>query len=187
MIDSPAARPELTSDLPETEFLRWYWLKEELEQFARESGIRATGSKDLLAARISASLAGRKFVEPTSAKRAAGRQLSGALLPSTIIPAGQRSSQVVRAWMLEQLGPSFHFDAEMREFFAQSDGTRTMQDAVDHFRSTRDQSDKSIDGQFEYNRFTRAWHQDHPEGSREDLLESWRAYRNTPIGERGRA
>ncbi len=187
MIDSPAARPDLTSALSEQEFLRWYWLKEELESFARESGIHATGSKDLLAARIGASLAGHKFVEPSPSRRASGQQLSGVLLPSAIIPSGQRSSQVVRAWMLEQVGPSFHFDAEMREFFAQSDGTKTMQDAVDHFHSTRDQSDKSIDDQFEYNRFTRAWHQDHPEGSREDLLESWRAYRNTPIDERGRA
>lgn len=187
MIASPTARPTLTSHLSEPEFLRWYWLKEELESFARESGIRATGSKDLLVARIGASLAGRKFVEPAPARRAAGRQLSGALLPTTIIPVGQRSSQVVRAWMLEQIGPRFHFDAEMREFFAQSDGTKTMQDAVDHFHATRDQGEKSIAAQFEYNRFTRAWHLEYPEGSQEELLVAWNEYRNTPVDERGRA
>lgn len=186
MTASPASRPNLTSELSEPEFLRWYWLKEELEIFAREIGVRPTGSKDLLAARIGAALAGRRFEEPTPLGRTQGKQLVAPLSSTTVIPVGQRSSQLVRAWMLEQIGANFHFDAEMREFFARSDGTKTMQDAVDHFLATRDQVSKNIDRQFEYNRFTRAWHVDHPKGSRGDLLESWRAYRDTPIDERGR-
>lgn len=186
MTSTPAARPILAPGLLEEEFLRWYWLKAELESFARQLDIRATGSKDLLTARIGAALAGRPFAEPAPARRAGGCQLSGVLTPSTVIPEGQRSSQVVRAWMLEQIGPSFHFDAEMREFFAASDGTKTMQDAVDYYLSTRDQGSKSIDGQFEYNRFTRAWHQQHPTGSRDKLLTDWRTYRDTPIDQRGR-
>lgn len=187
MTSSPATRPNFTSELTEQEFVRWYWLKEELETFARELGIRATGNKVLLAARIGAALAGRKFMEPAPVRQTGARQLSGMLSPSTIIPAGQRSSQVVRAWMLEQIGPGFHFDAAMREFFAESDGTKTMRDAVDHYHSTRNQGSKGIDGQFEYNRFTRAWHTEHPKGSREELLNAWSEYRATPIDQRGRA
>lgn len=187
MTSSPATRPSLTLGLSEPEFIRWYWLKEELEAFARENNIRATGSKVVLTDRIGAALAGRKFVEPTPVRRTGGQQLSEPLLPTTLIPAGQRSSQIVRAWMLEQIGPGFHFDAAMREFFAQSDGTKTMQDAVDHFHGTRDQDIQSIDGQFEYSRFTRTWHQENPEGSRDELLKAWRVYRDTPIDERGRA
>lgn len=185
MTSSPSSRPSLTTDLSEKEFLRWYWLKAELEVFAREIEVRATGSKELLAARISAALAGRIFEEQTPARRPQSRQLSAPLSHTTIVPAGQRSSQVVRAWMLEQIGPGFHFDAEMREFFAQSDGTKTMQNAVEHFYATRDLGNRSIDDQFEYNRFTRAWHLKYPSGSREELLEAWRAYRNTPSDERG--
>lgn len=104
MTSTPAARPDLTPGLSEGEFLRWYWLRVELESFARQIGIRATGSKDLLSARIGAALAGRTFAEPVSARRAIGRQLSGVLTSATVIPEGQRSSQVVRAWMLEQIG-----------------------------------------------------------------------------------
>lgn len=187
MTSSPENRPILCTELPEQAFLRWYWLKEELEFFARENNIRVSGSKALLTDRIAAALAGRTFVEPMPVRRTGSQQLSGPLLPSTRIPAGQRSSQIVRAWMLEQIGPGFHFDAAMREFFAQSDGTKTMQDAVDHFHATRDQVSKSIDNQFEYNRFTRAWHRDFPEGSRDELLKAWRVYRNTPIDERALA
>lgn len=81
-------------------------------------------------------------------------------------------------------GPTFHFDAEMREFFAASDGTRTMQDALDRWRATRNQSAREIDPQFEYNRFTRAWHEAHPLGSREEVIAAWREYRALPIDER---
>lgn len=184
MISAPTARPELSSSLAEEEFLRWYWLKQELEEFAREQLIRATGSKELLTNRIAAHLGGRAFNEPVSVRRASGQQLAGPLTASTHIPAGQRSSQVVRDWMAEQVGSTFHFDAEMREFFARSDGTKTMQDALDHWWATRGQTRKVIDDQFEYNRFTRAWHEEYPGGSREDLLADWRIYRETPIDQR---
>lgn len=60
-----------------------------------------------------------------------------------------------------------------------------MQDAIDHFMATRQQGVTSIDAQFEYNRFTRGWYEKHPEGSREALLADWRAYRDTPVDERG--
>lgn len=185
MTSAHTSRPLLAASLSEREFLRWYWLKAELEDFAREIDVRATGSKELLAARIGAALAGRQFDEPKPVRRSQGGQLSAPLSPKTVIPAGQRSSQVVREWMLERVGPSFHFDAAMREFFAKSDGTKTMQDAIDHFYATRNQGSKNIDNQFEYNRFTRAWHEKHPDGSRDELLADWRTYRDTPIDERG--
>lgn len=187
MVNSSAAvRPELTADLTEQEFLRWYWLKTELETFAREAKVRATGSKETLTGRIAAALAGRQFAEPKLARQSPGQQLAGPLSPATVIPVGQRSSQVVRAWMLEQIGPGFHFDAAMREFFAQSDGTKTLQDAIDHFYAARDRGSMNIDSQFEYNRFTRAWYEAYPEGSRDELLADWRTYRATPIDQRGR-
>ncbi|GIG24937.1 DUF6434 domain-containing protein [Cellulomonas denverensis] len=184
---TPATRPALTPDLSGTELRRWYWLKEELADFARLLGVRATGSKQLLTDRIAARLDGREFAEPVRAPSGAGRQLSGPLTADTVIPPGQRCSQVVRAWLAEQAGPSFHFDAEMRAFFAAADGTRTMGDALDHWHRTRDRGERSIDPQFEYNRFTRAWRREHPEGGRAELLAAWQEYRNLPVDERGRA
>lgn len=182
-----STRPELNIGMSEEEFQRWYWLKEELAAFARELGIRASGGKELLANRVAAKLGGRVFVEPTPVRSAVGAQLLGELSASTVIPAGQRSSQVIRAWMVSQLGPTFHFDAEMRAFFADSDGSKTMQDAVDHWTRTRNQEVRNIDAQFEYNRFTRSWHENNPNGARDELLAAWKEYRGRPIDERGRA
>ncbi|HPU12194.1 MAG TPA: DUF6434 domain-containing protein [Aeromicrobium sp.] len=186
----PAAhgsRPPLDSGISAAEFQRWYWLKEELANFARSLGIRSTGGKELLAARIAARLDGREFSEPAVSKRTGGPQLSGPLSPDTVVPANQRCSQIVRAWMSEQVGDGFHFDAEMRAFFAESDGTLTMQDALDRWRATRGQGQRGIDPQFEYNRFTRAWHESHPDGNRDELMAAWQAYRASPLDERGRA
>lgn len=186
MASSTPQRPPLTRELTGAELLRWYWLKDELAEFARSLGIRATGGKELLTQRIAATLDGAPFTEPTPTRQAGGTQLTGPLTASTVIPRGQRCSQVVRAWFAEQVGDSFAFDAEMRAFFARTDGTQILGDALEHYRATRDQGQQSIGSQFEYNRFTRAWHETHPEGSREELIEVWREYRRRPVDERGR-
>lgn len=183
---SDSQRPQLSPELTGGELLRWYWLKDELTGFARTLGVRATGSKELLTQRLAAALDGQPFTEP-AAKRAAGsKQLSGTLSASTVIPKGQRCSQIVRAWFIDQVVSSFGFDSQMREFFANTDGIQTLQDALNHYLDTREQGQKSIDSQFEYNRFTRDWHAEHPESSREELVEAWHDYRNRPIDERGR-
>lgn len=187
MPEPERARPTLHEALSAEEFQRWYWLKDELVSFARDLGIGVSGGKELLAARIAARLDGREFAEPGVRKRAGGRQLAGPLSADTVIPVGQRCSQVVREWMRDQVGERFHFDAEMRAFFAASDGIGTMQDALDHWRSTREQGERRIEAQFEYNRFTRAWHAEHPDGERAELLVAWREYRACPVDERGRA
>ncbi|SJM44887.1 hypothetical protein FM102_01070 [Corynebacterium glutamicum] len=94
---------------------------------------------------------------------------------------------MVRAWFIEQVGATFRFDAEMRAFFSETDGTQTMNDALDYYRETRDRGSKPIDPQFEYNRFSRSWYQADPTGRREDLLHDWQEYRSLPLDQRGRA
>ncbi|MGM7697049.1 DUF6434 domain-containing protein [Microbacterium sp. A84] len=186
MTSTNPQRPDLTGDLTGNELLRWYWLKDELADFARSLGIRATGSKEVLTQRLAAALNGVSFTEPVTQRSGNKAQLSGPLSASTVIPRGQPCSQTVRAWFIEQVGESFGFDGELRAFFADADGTQTLQDALEHYYASRDQGQKAIGSQFEYNRFTRAWYQAHPEGSREDLIEAWRDYRRRPVDERGR-
>ncbi len=140
----------------------------------------------MLALRLAAALDGVPFTEPVSGRSGNAAQLSSPLVASTVIPVGQRCSQAVRAWFVEQVGQSFGFDGEMRGFFARTDGTQTLQDALDFYHATRDQGRKGIDPQFEYNRFTRTWHEAHPDSSREELLDAWRDYRRRPVDERGR-
>ncbi|MFT3901213.1 MAG: DUF6434 domain-containing protein [Gordonia sp. (in: high G+C Gram-positive bacteria)] len=179
-------RPPLTADLTGDELLRWYWLKDELIGLARRLGVRTSGSKETLTLRLAAALDGEPFAEPDRARPTTAAQLSGRLTADTVIPKGQRCSQAVRAWFVEQVGESFGFDGELRAFFANTDGTQTLRDALDHYVAGRNRGSTEIGEQFEYNRFTRAWRTEHPDGSREDLLAAWYDYRRRPVDERGR-
>ena len=185
--DGGAQRPPLDHALSGSELMRWYWLKDELTSFARTLGVRTTGGKDVLAARIAAALDGAPYQEPRRSSSVATKKLDGTLTSSTVIPRGQPCSQAVRAWFVSQVGPSFGFDAAMRQFFADTDGSQTLQDSLDHYHATRNSGPKEIDSQFEYNRFTRSWHQAHPNGSRTELLAAWQRYRATPSDKRERA
>lgn len=182
----PTARPPLSPGLSGTELMRWYWLKSELIGLARELGVPTSGGKQDLTERLVAALDGRPI--PTTRRRPStgSQQLAGPLTKDTVIPPGQRCSRVVRAWFCEQVGPSFRFDGAMRDFFAAANSTTTLHDALDHFLATRSQPPTTIGAQFEYNRFTRTWHEQNPNGSRADLIAAWRVYRRRPIDERGR-
>jgi hypothetical protein len=185
-VPTTESRPPLTDQLSADEFLRWYWLRAELAAFARSLGLGAGGAKTELTDRIAARLAGRSVPAAVRHRRRPGR-LPEPLTPATVIPAGHSCSQQVRQWLAGAVGPSFRFDAAMREFFASADGPRTLSDAVTHWHRTRQRPERAIDPQFELNRFTRRWHLDHPNGSRRDLLTDWAAYRALPLEQRGRA
>ena len=180
-------RPALSSALGADEFRRWYWLKEELQAFARAQRIPASGSKEQLAERVAAYLSGRPLPAPAAKPRSRiGRQrLVPPLTIHTVIPAGHPCSQVLREFFVNALGPGFRFDAPMREFFAANDGTATLAAALDHWHATRTAAARPIGPQFELNRFSRDWHAAHPGGTRDQMLSAWKLHRSRPVDQRG--
>lgn len=176
-------RPALVPTISEHEFRRWYWLRDELAMFARTLGVRASGGKHELANRIADALAGRPVAEPE--RRSVGQQLAAPVTAHTVIPVGQRSSQVLREFFRAHIGPSFRFDGAMREFIAAGDAT--LGDAIEHWYATRDAAHKPITSQFELNRFTRQWHTENPSGTRDELMAAWWAYRALPTDARAMA
>ncbi len=186
MSDAQTQRPNLAPTLTGTELLRWYWLKSELISLARLLDLATSGSKEDLTTRLAAVLDGHPPPPSSRAAGALGGQLSGDLSASTVIPPGQRSSQELRSWFQAHIGPSFRFDRHMRDFIQSADGTTTLGDAVKHWKSTRIERVTVIDPQFEFNRFTRAWHATNPSGTRAELLADWKHYRSLPIEARDR-
>jgi len=178
-----ATRPALTTRLSGAELRRWYWLRSELALFARSLGVSTAGGKIELTDRLCAVLDGRQ-PEPPTPRRAAGAQLSGRLSDETVIPPGQRCSEQLRRFFVAQIGPSFRFDAAMRDFIGSGAG-RTLGDAVRHWSTTRTVgAPPDIAPQFELNRFTRDWYQTHPSGSRAELAAAWRTHRSLPAEQR---
>jgi len=100
---------------------------------------------------------------------------------ATVIPPGQRCSQVLRHWFEQEIGPGFAFDGSMREFIAQGAG-RTLGEAVAHWHATRAEAarPKPIAAQFELNAFLRQWWAAHPGGTRAEALAAWRDHRAAP-------
>jgi hypothetical protein len=175
-------RPPLSPDLSGAELLRWYWLKAELVALARQLRVRTTGGKAELTARLVAVLDGSPTpTEVRSAPRAAA-QVTDPLHHETVIPVGQRSTQVLRAWFVEQIGPGFRFDRPMRTFIAS--GGRTLGEAVDHWYATRHAGPQKIETQFELNRFNRAWRAAHPGSTHAEMLAAWAAHRALPLERR---
>ena len=178
--DGRDRRPEPSASLGPGEIGRWYWTRAELARIARELGISTGGRKAELAERVRAALAG----EPLPRVRTRSRtKLEGELGRDTVIPEGVVLSRHLREWFEAELGPGFRADRHLREFLRDGAG-KTLGEAVDHYRSTRDAPPPEIEPQFELNRFTRLWWEANPGGTREELLEAWREYRESPTDRR---
>ncbi|MEV6676519.1 DUF6434 domain-containing protein [Streptomyces erythrochromogenes] len=187
-------RPLLSAALTGAQLLRWYWTLAELTGLARQMGVTARGGKTALTARLAAALDG--LPEPAAACADPGPEVAGAVAPrraglqlaapvdgATVIPPGQRCSQVLREYFVREIGPGFRFDAFMREYVAGHAG-HTLGEAVGHWHATRERAaePQEVGAQFEFNRFLRDWHARHPGGARTDALAAWRAHRARPRG-----
>ncbi|MFF1496463.1 DUF6434 domain-containing protein [Streptomyces sp. NPDC058304] len=175
------SRPDLTPALIGAELTRWYWTLSELSALAREMGLSTGGGKVALTARLAAALDGLRPPDPVRAPRRAGRQLTAPVDGGTVIPQGQRCSQVLREYFVREIGPGFHFDDFMRDYVAQHAG-HTLAEAVAHWHGTRARAaePQEVAARFEFNRFLRDWHARHPEGTRQQALAAWQAHRALP-------
>lgn len=160
-------------------FRRAYWLKRDLLEFCRSERLSTVGGKLDLTERIAQYLeSGRR--EDTRRPSPPQRQgkIAGSLMLSTVIPEGCRCSQDVRAFFEQELGTGFHFNRVMREYLWNNPG-RTLGDAAQTWRTSREQGKvkREIEPQFEYNRFTRAFYEAHPNASRVEVIEAWKRER----------
>ncbi|MFF5443482.1 DUF6434 domain-containing protein [Streptomyces sp. NPDC012888] len=174
-------RPELGPGLSGDELVRWYWTLAELSSLARELGVPRGGGKAALTERLRVVLDGGAVPAAPVRARRGGRQLAAPVDASTVIPEGQRCSQVLREFFRREIGAGFHFDGFMRAFVAEGAG-RTLGDAVAHWYETRAAAAEpgEIGAQFELNRFLRDWHAANPAGGRAEALAAWREHRGRP-------
>ena len=172
----------LTEELAEAEFVRWYWTLAELQAFARSVGVRATGRKLEVSARIAAHLGGRSQPRATPRPKATP-QLTGELCADTVIPHGQKSTRHLREFFEAEIGPSFRFDGHMRPFLADPNGA-TLGDAIDHWHATRGVPLPRQSSSLEFNAFTKEWHRHHPAGTTTACRAAWQRYRALPVDQR---
>jgi len=188
-IDAVAGRPELDEAMTEHEFRRWYYTMAEVQPFARRLGVSAAGPKADLVERLGARLAGRvhsssprRAAAPAATRRAASAQLEGPLTLETLIPVGQRSTQALREFFTEYVGPGFRFNGHMRAFLLA--GEATLGDAITHWHQTVGTELPPQSASLEFNRFTKAWHAAQPTRPPAECRRAWAAHRALPSDER---
>jgi hypothetical protein len=173
-----------------------YRTRAQLAEIARSLGIATSGTKDVLLRRIIAALEAREGVthsgdtgfEPPSTTRALPQQhrLTPPFGLSMTVPAGQPLTRELREWLTDQLGTRVRVTQDMRDFMKDPRG-RTLQDLVDLARQPagrRQQSEREIPIQFEFNRFLRLLSRQHPQMSRSERLDAWSEFRERTAEER---
>jgi hypothetical protein len=174
-------RPELNRNLDAQVFRDYYWLKRELIAFCRQHGLRASGGKLEIAARIA------QFLETGQVQaveravcvgRRSGIDWSTATLgPETVIASDYRNTANVRRFFEAQIGSHFAFNVPFQRWVRDHAGL-TLGDAVAAWRAMdaarRSGAEKpEIGQQFEYNRYMRDFMADNPDKSTRDARRYW--------------
>jgi hypothetical protein len=174
--------PDVDEVSQPTDITEWYWTRKQLDAIARRLRVSRSGNKQDVTDRLLAHLSGEPSAPSTRRHRAGPRLAQSQITRDVPIPQGQRMDASLRAWMIDQVGPSFRFDGHMREYLRSADGA-TFGDLVDHWWSTRDIA-RPIAGQFEYNTFVRNFRGSHPGASLDDVTRAWHEYVATPVSQR---
>ena len=171
-------RPILHIDLSVEEFLDYYWLKAELQEFCRGNGLSAAGSKGEITDRISTFLRTGEIINPLRQATARPKAQQEELNLDTIITANHRCSQKIRAFFKTVI-PAFHFSTFIQHYFKQNIG-KTYRDAVTAWHEEEERKKdpsykRDIAPQFEYNRFIRDYFADtnNKGKSQAEAIEAW--------------
>lgn len=184
------SRPVLQEGLNVEDFRRFYWRKDELAPFCRNTGISMAGSKADLLCRVENYLA-TGLIEKPKAKQQIGR--SGAvkndleqapLSLDTPIPPDYRNSQANRAFFESVVGPQFHFTIRFMRFCKENPG-RTYRDAINEWYVEREEkkrgnSEMLISSECEYNRFVHSYMATNKGKTIRDAADAWNVYKTMP-------
>lgn len=173
-------RPKLTSTFSADDFLRWYWLKEELTAFCQQQGLSTRGSKQAITERIAKYLASGEKSAPGNPKPAAKGKMPTTFTCATVIGPGWTCSQPLRAFFEREIGPAFHFDATMRDLVHYGQG-QTLGAAIAAWQIAQaNPKEKEIAPQFEYNRHIREYLKAHPGAGLQKAIAAWNEHKQNP-------
>src|SRR5689334_21596944 len=122
-------RPALTKTISIDDFAAHYWLKSELVAFCCTYGISASGGKLDIARRIRKFLSTGRKTNRATPNAVTVAVIHARLTRDTVIGAGWRCSESVRAFFQGEVGRSFRFNAAMRDFIHRGVG-RTLGEGI---------------------------------------------------------
>lgn len=178
-------RPEIEDCQSAADFRRWYYLKSELQDYARHYGLKSSDAKFNIADRIA------YFIEHGSAPAEASKPAKPTskfdwrnepLQPTTVITDNYKNTQNVRAFFELHL-ENFAFSLPLMAWMKGNVG-KTLADAVavaDELARAKAAGAKQPDlPHLQYNAYTRAYHAQVPDGDAATCRALWNEKRKRP-------
>lgn len=180
-------RPDISSVGSAADLKRWYWLKDELVQYARECGIKTSGGKFTILDRIGHFLDTGETVWPGDKKAKVTSAFdwhSEALSLETVITDSYKNGQNVRHFFKEHAGEGFRFNIEFMAWMKSNTG-KTLADAVAEYKAMRarekaDGFQSQIAEHNQFNLYTRDFLEDNPGLGMSEVRKFWALKRQLP-------
>lgn len=173
-------KPKLTKHISLDNFNDFYWLKTELITFCRSLGISTSGGKIEIAERIRYYIKTGKIIKkPAGNKKQSKFNWSQEVLTKeTIITDNYKNGRNVRGFFIREIGSHFSFNVIFIKWIRENAG-KTLKDAIDEWEKINEIKkvkgyESTIDPQFEYNRYIRAFLKDNPDLSGKDARKFWK-------------
>jgi hypothetical protein len=180
-------RPPIETVTTGAELRDWYWLKTEAMNHARMLGLSTTGAKFDIIDRIADHLDGKAPAKPRKsgpAYKGAGFDWHGGKLArETVITPNYRSTQNVRRFFIAEIGRHFSFNIAFMAWMKANSG-KTLGDAAEEWKRVhalvKAGHKADIPPSNQFNAYTRAFLEDNPGRSMDDVRHFWRLKRSLP-------
>jgi Domain of unknown function (DUF6434)/SAP domain-containing new25 len=187
MTIDPPRRPPIESVKTGAELKNWYWLKTEAMNQARILGLPVNGAKFDIIDRIADFLDGKFPAKPRKsgpAFKGPGFDWHGAPLSrATPITPDYRNTQNVRRFFIAEIGRHFSFNIAFMAWMKANAGS-TLGDAAEEWKRVhalvKAGQKPEIPAPNQFNAYARAFLEDNPGRSLDDVRRFWKLKRNLP-------
>lgn len=169
-------RPELTREMKSSDFLEYYYLKEELVAFCRENDLPISGGKQEITKRIAVFLDTGKTEDRSAGKTGKSKPKITLITRDSIIESGFVCSELHRAFFKKELGAGFSFNVAFQKWLKNNAG-KTYADAIEAYKKIKEEKKTGktdIGKQFEYNTYVRDFFEDNKGASLDDAIRCWK-------------
>ncbi len=168
------------------EFNRWYWLKTEMIEICKRSGLPSTGRKFDLRDRIMYALDNNGATKPIKKLKKTSRfnWAKAELTRETVITDNISFGPNMRRFMKQEIGEHFSFNTDFMDWTKANPG-KTLADAVVKWKALRDRNKdpsfrRTIAANNMYNQYTRDFLDDNPNMGPTDARKYWLLKKQLP-------
>lgn len=180
-------RPDFENIKSGKEFNQWYWLKEEMVNICKQSGLPTNGRKFDLRDRIMYALDNDGKVKPAPQKKKAKSKFNWAkavLTLETPITDNVSFGPNFRRFMKAQIGNKFNCHSDFMDWVKENEG-KTLADAIDQWHTLEKRKEnpnfkRTIADNNMYAQYTRAFLEDNENKTLKDAKKYWLLKKQLP-------